>query len=202
MRRWDVRGKPGAGTGGLGTGGGVGGSTPETITLKDGHQVTGRGGRGEAAGVVCRPGFRRSPDSPRSGRRPGQAGERARRRVRPAQSRTRSLRVLDSRALKASPVKELVQTFGEAVVSIETPSGKGSGFIVNADGFAITNTTSSRARRGSRRPLSERARRPGAAADRECRDRRLESVFRPRADQAAAAEELEIRTRCWVTLRK
>ena len=29
--------------------------------------------------------------------------------------------------------------FGEAVISIETPSGKGSGFIVNKDGYAITN---------------------------------------------------------------
>lgn len=37
------------------------------------------------------------------------------------------------------PVKELVDRFGEAVVSIETPSGKGSGFIINKDGYAITN---------------------------------------------------------------
>jgi serine protease Do len=41
--------------------------------------------------------------------------------------------------LKPLPVKELVGKFGEAVVSIETPSGKGSGFIINSDGFAITN---------------------------------------------------------------
>ena len=37
------------------------------------------------------------------------------------------------------PVKELVGKFGEAVISIETPSGKGSGFIINKDGYAITN---------------------------------------------------------------
>jgi serine protease Do len=42
-------------------------------------------------------------------------------------------------ALKAVPVKDLVRRFGEAVVSIETPSGKGSGFIVNEDGYAVTN---------------------------------------------------------------
>jgi serine protease Do len=42
-------------------------------------------------------------------------------------------------ALKPSPVKELVGKFGEAVISIETPSGKGSGFLINKDGFAITN---------------------------------------------------------------
>ncbi len=41
--------------------------------------------------------------------------------------------------LEAMPVKELVGKFGEAVISIETPSGKGSGFIINKDGYAITN---------------------------------------------------------------
>jgi serine protease Do len=41
--------------------------------------------------------------------------------------------------LKPSPVKDLVRRFGEAVISIETPSGKGSGFILNEEGFAVTN---------------------------------------------------------------
>ncbi len=41
--------------------------------------------------------------------------------------------------LKAASVKELVQKYGEAVISIETPSGKGSGFIINNEGYAITN---------------------------------------------------------------
>jgi len=41
--------------------------------------------------------------------------------------------------LKALPVKELVHRFGEAVISIETPSGKGSGFILNDEGYAVTN---------------------------------------------------------------
>jgi serine protease Do len=36
-------------------------------------------------------------------------------------------------------VRQLVDNFGEGVVSIDTPSGKGSGFILNADGYAITN---------------------------------------------------------------
>jgi serine protease Do len=44
-----------------------------------------------------------------------------------------------SGALKALPVKDLVSQFGEAVVSIETPAGKGSGFIVNKEGYTITN---------------------------------------------------------------
>jgi serine protease Do len=41
--------------------------------------------------------------------------------------------------LKPSAVKELVAKFGEAVISIETPSGKGSGFLINDTGYAMTN---------------------------------------------------------------
>ncbi len=41
--------------------------------------------------------------------------------------------------LKATPVKDLVRRFGEAVISIETPGGKGSGFILNDEGYAVTN---------------------------------------------------------------
>jgi serine protease Do len=44
-----------------------------------------------------------------------------------------------SGVLKPSPIKELANKFGEAVISIETPSGKGSGFLINKDGYAITN---------------------------------------------------------------
>ncbi len=41
--------------------------------------------------------------------------------------------------LPLRPVKELVQSYGEAVVSIETTSGLGSGFILNDDGYVVTN---------------------------------------------------------------
>jgi serine protease Do len=41
--------------------------------------------------------------------------------------------------LKPAGVKDLVTKYGEAVISIETPSAKGSGFIINKDGYAITN---------------------------------------------------------------
>ncbi len=36
-------------------------------------------------------------------------------------------------------MQELVEEYGEAVISVETPSGLGSGFIINADGYAVTN---------------------------------------------------------------
>ena len=41
--------------------------------------------------------------------------------------------------LKARPVKDLVHQYGEAVISVETPSGLGSGFLVNDEGYAVTN---------------------------------------------------------------
>ena len=41
--------------------------------------------------------------------------------------------------LKTVSGQGAVSKFGEAVVSIETPSGKGSGFVINEDGYAMTN---------------------------------------------------------------
>jgi serine protease Do len=41
--------------------------------------------------------------------------------------------------LKPAGIKDLVSQYGEAVISIETPGGKGSGFIINKEGYAISN---------------------------------------------------------------
>jgi serine protease Do len=39
----------------------------------------------------------------------------------------------------AGDVRDLVKQIGEAVVQVRTPSGLGSGFFINADGYLITN---------------------------------------------------------------
>jgi serine protease Do len=43
------------------------------------------------------------------------------------------------RLMPERSVRELVAQFGEAVVQVRTPAGLGSGFIINEDGFLMTN---------------------------------------------------------------
>jgi len=44
-----------------------------------------------------------------------------------------------SKALATRSVRDLVNQLGEAVVQVRTPGGLGSGFMINEDGFLITN---------------------------------------------------------------
>jgi len=112
----------------------------ETVTLKDGQRVVGEVVADRPAALYIDLGY----DILRIPR--DQVVRRAKG-VEAAAGTSPTARTLEEDAsgfytsgvLKPSPVKELVNNFGEAVISIETPSGKGSGFLINKDGYAITN---------------------------------------------------------------
>jgi serine protease Do len=112
----------------------------EVIQLKDGHQVTGEVVAEKSTALFVDLGFdviRVPRDQIVSRGKPGEASRPEEPPVRGDDSDPSGF--FDSRSMKQLPVKELVQTFGEAVISIETSTGKGSGFIINSDGYAITN---------------------------------------------------------------
>ena len=118
----------------------AGWSGQEVIQLKDGHQVTGEVVAEKPGALFVDLGFdviRIPRDQVVSRGKPGEAIHPEGLAIRGDDSDPTGF--FDSRSLRLLPVKELVQTFGEAVISIETPTGKGSGFIINPDGYAITN---------------------------------------------------------------
>jgi serine protease Do len=120
----------------------AGWSEHEVISLKDGHQVTGEVVAEKPGALYVDLGFDvvKIPRDQVVGRsKAGAVGAAtpAPVAVRPVESDVSGL--FESRLLKSAAVKDLVHQFGEAVISIETTSAKGSGFLINADGFAITN---------------------------------------------------------------
>jgi len=114
----------------------------EVIELKDGHQVVGEVVAEKANALFVDLGFDivKIPKDQVVSRRKGDEAVKAA----PNPGGGVSMEVdptgfYKSADLKPTPVKDLVRRFGEAVISIETPSGKGSGFILNEEGFAVTN---------------------------------------------------------------
>ena len=100
-----------------------------------------RGGRREAERALRRPRVRHPAESRATQvvhrGKPGTAAPAA-----PArrEARRRPDGVLHRRArCGRRRSRSWVAKYGEAVISIETPSGKGSGFIINDDGYAVTN---------------------------------------------------------------
>ncbi|MFO0954269.1 MAG: trypsin-like peptidase domain-containing protein [Isosphaeraceae bacterium] len=111
----------------------------EVITLKDGHQVKGDVIAEKPAALYVDLGFdviRVPRDQIQSRGKPGEPGTTA---APGRASDTDPTGFFETRSLRPAPVKELVHSFGEAVISIETPSARGSGFLINAEGYAITN---------------------------------------------------------------
>ncbi len=112
----------------------------DVVELKDGHQVVGEVVSEKTNAIYVDLGFdviRIPRDQVVSRHKPGAGGTATL--VAAPSADVDPTGFFKSSTLKVQPVKELVHRFGEAVISVETPSGKGSGFILNDDGYAITN---------------------------------------------------------------
>ncbi|SIO12831.1 serine protease Do [Singulisphaera sp. GP187] len=115
------------------------GGAAEVIGLKDGHEVTGEVVAEKPNALYVDLGFdilRIPRDQVVRRGKPGAADPAT---LLAHEPETEASGFFTLGPLRPAPVKELVAKFGEAVVSIETPSGKGSGFIINDDGYAVTN---------------------------------------------------------------
>jgi serine protease Do len=115
-------------------------AAPEVIELKEGHQVTGEVVTEKPNAIYVDVGFdvlRIPKDQIVRRAKPGTAAAPSAAPGRAVESDASGF--FTSGSLRPAPVKDLVAKYGEAVISIETPSGKGSGFLINDDGYAITN---------------------------------------------------------------
>jgi serine protease Do len=113
----------------------------ETVLLKDGQRVTGEILSEKSNAVYVDLGFDilRIPKDQILRREKGLAAATPGPKVAARGNELDASGFFTTGLMKPSPVKELVGKFGEAVISIETPSGKGSGFLINNEGYAITN---------------------------------------------------------------
>ncbi|WZO96624.1 trypsin-like peptidase domain-containing protein [Isosphaeraceae bacterium EP7] len=114
----------------------------DVIELKDGHQIVGDVVSEKSGTIYIDIGFdvvRIPRESIVSRRKADEKPTTIQATAREAQDETDSTGFFSTGKPKPANVKDLVHTFGEAVISIETPSGKGSGFILNRDGYAVTN---------------------------------------------------------------
>ncbi|AMV37550.1 S1C family serine protease [Planctomyces sp. SH-PL62] len=112
----------------------------ETLTLKDGQRVVGRvvAEKAEAIYVDLGHDLLKLPRESIVRRARGEeAGTIVA--ATPGETAVDASGFFSTGLLRPSSVKEVVAKFGESVVSIETPSGKGSGFLINDEGYAITN---------------------------------------------------------------
>ncbi|MBX6313840.1 MAG: trypsin-like peptidase domain-containing protein [Isosphaeraceae bacterium] len=119
---------------------GVARAGQEVIELKDGHRVVGEVLAEKAQALYVDLGFDvlRIPKDQVIGRRPpGEAGQGHSPVALPSDADPKGF--YSTGPGKPRPVKELVRDYGEAVITVETPSGLGSGFIVNDEGYAVTN---------------------------------------------------------------
>jgi thiamine biosynthesis lipoprotein ApbE/S1-C subfamily serine protease len=113
---------------------------PEVLELKDGHRIVGEIVADKQNAYYVDLGFdviKVPKDQVVDRHKPDQAGKTDQPTPGVADADPKGFYSVTS--LKLRPVKELVHQYGEAVISVETPSGLGSGFIVNVDGYAVTN---------------------------------------------------------------
>jgi serine protease Do len=115
-------------------------SDHETLTLKDGQRITGEVVAEKQNALYVDLGYDllRIPRDQVARRAKGDDAGAAP--AAQAAPETDPTGFFSSGVLKGTTIKDAVSRYGEAVVSIETPSGKGSGFIINKEGYAITNS--------------------------------------------------------------
>lgn len=111
----------------------------ETVVLQDGRSVTGEILKSDDDAVVVDLGFTvlRLPraqvvrvEKPQADSDDAAA---------PAEDEAPAERLYRTADLKPTTIERNVERFGEAVVMVSTPQGQGSGFLLNGEGYLITN---------------------------------------------------------------